>query len=138
MAPTRRSALQLVVVAALSLAEGRSPTLPFSGKSSAVLRLRAGSTAQGPDNTFVTAEEAADASSTASSADVTSVDAATRHWLATVTSGKPDAPEATSALYAPDAKLWGTVRTKPFEHACVLGDNIPTTARELRLETCFT
>ena len=119
MAPARRSALQAVIVTALSLAEGRSPALPFSGKSSAVLRLRAGSTTQGPDNTFVTAEEAADASSTASSADVTSVDAATRHWLATVTSGKPDAPEATSALYAPDAKLWGTVRTNILKHVGV-------------------
>lgn len=58
---------------------------------------------------FAAAEAAAEASSAAVDADVTSVDAATRHWLATVTSGTPDAPAATSALYAPDAKLWGTV-----------------------------
>lgn len=63
---------------------------------------------------FAAAEAAAEASSAAVDADVTSVDAATRHWLATVTSGTPDAPAATSALYAPDAKLWGTVRPTSF------------------------
>jgi len=42
--------------------------------------------------------------------DMASVDAATRLWMNTVTSGSAaNAPEETSALYAPDAVLWGTV-----------------------------
>jgi len=43
------------------------------------------------------------------SEDETSVDAATRTWLATVTSGRISAAEETAALYAEDAVLWGTV-----------------------------
>lgn len=114
MAPARRSALAVALVAALSVAESRSPALSFPGTPAAALRLRAGSTNRGPESMFAAAEAAAEASSAAVDADVTSVDAATRHWLATVTSGTPDAPAATSALYAPDAKLWGTVRPTSF------------------------
>merc|ERR1719231_1052706 len=40
---------------------------------------------------------------------ITSVDAATREWISTVTSGSPEAPYYTTNLYAEDAVLWGTV-----------------------------
>eukprot|EP00612_Vaucheria_litorea_P000247 CAMPEP_0171455688 /NCGR_PEP_ID=MMETSP0945-20130129/2486_1 /TAXON_ID=109269 /ORGANISM="Vaucheria litorea, Strain CCMP2940" /LENGTH=215 /DNA_ID=CAMNT_0011980985 /DNA_START=105 /DNA_END=752 /DNA_ORIENTATION=+ len=41
--------------------------------------------------------------------DVASVCKTTDTWLREVTSGTPDAPKKVTALYAPDAVLWGTV-----------------------------
>ena len=38
-----------------------------------------------------------------------SVKRATDLWLSTVTSGSSEAAQATAALYAPDAILWGTL-----------------------------
>ena len=40
---------------------------------------------------------------------ISAVDAATREWISTVTSGSPEAPFYTTNLYAEDAVLWGTV-----------------------------
>lgn len=37
------------------------------------------------------------------------VEKTTIRWKDTVTSGAPDAPGKTAALYAPDGVLWGTV-----------------------------
>jgi len=48
-------------------------------------------------------------SSAPSAADIESVDKATRHWCATVTSGAENNWQRVTALYADDALLWGTV-----------------------------
>jgi len=59
--------------------------------------------------TFLLLAVAAVASAAETNDDVRSVDSATRRWMDTVTSGGEDAAEATAALYASDAVLWGTV-----------------------------
>jgi len=90
----RRSALSLVVASCLlatTASAARARHTPFTPGPGLGVALRMHGGAQDGD-------------------DVASVDAATRLWMKTVTSGSHrNAPAKTSALYAPDAVLWGTV-----------------------------
>ena len=91
-------ALALVGTAAASVLPGGKVVLSIRGGGSGEILMREAAAA------------AAAASAAVARADEASVHAATLHWCATVTSGGPNAPADTAALYAPDANLWGTVR----------------------------